>query len=181
MNRGRSSSAAARQVAAGFAAIAAAPLFIVSLFILRGVGVPLTGLATEQLRAVDQVSGVGDPLPPVLSALALALITIPLLYLFQAAQVRSERVNPAMIGFVFIGPLLFAVADGDQGDRADPARLGLRRPGRARGGDVYTLLDDLIDDSTPERRRLVPDPPGAARPGRGDGLRAAATRCGSAC
>jgi hypothetical protein len=131
---------------AGFAAIAAAPLFIVSLFSLRGVGVPLTGMATEQLRAVDQVSEMVI-LSSVFSALALALITIPLLYLFRATQARSERVNPAMIGFVFIGPLLFAA----QTVIKAIAQIQLASDfvaESARGGDIYTLLDDLIDAST---------------------------------
>jgi hypothetical protein len=130
---------------AGFAALAAAPLYIASLFSLRGTGVPLTGLATEQLRAVDEVSG-QVVLAGVLSALALALITIPLYYLFRATQARSARVNPAMVGFVFIGPLLLAV----QTVIKAVAQVQLASDFVAQstaGGDIYTLLDDLIDDS----------------------------------
>ena len=131
---------------AGVAAIAAAPLYIASLFVLRGTGVPLTGLATEQLRAVDEVGGQVIA-AGVLSAAAVALITIPLYYLFRATQARSERVNPAMIGFVFIGPLLLAV----QTVIKAIAQAQLASDFVAdsvRGGDIYTLLDDLIDDST---------------------------------
>jgi hypothetical protein len=131
---------------AGYAAIAAAPLYIVSLFSLRGTGVPLTGLATEQLRAVDQVGGQVIA-AGVLSGVALALITIPLYYLFRATQARSVRLNPAMIGFVFIGPLLFAV----QTVVKAVAQVQLASDfvdQSAPGGDIYTLLDDLIDDST---------------------------------
>jgi hypothetical protein len=130
---------------AAYAALAAAPLYIVSLFSLRGTGVPLTGLATEQLRAVDGVSG-SVILAGVLSALALALVTIPLYYLFRAAQARSARVNPAMVGFVFIGPLLLAV----QTVIKAIAQVQLASDFVAQstaGGDIYTLLDDLIDDS----------------------------------
>ena len=131
---------------AAWTALAAAPLYIVSLFSLRGTGVPLTGLATEQLRAVDEVSG-QVILAGALSALALALITIPLYYLFRAAQARSERVNPAMLGFVFIGPLLL----GAQTLIKAIAQVQLASDfvaDSARGGDIYTLLDDLIDEST---------------------------------
>jgi hypothetical protein len=134
-----------RQLAA-YAAIAAAPLYIVSLFSLRGTGVPLTGLATEQLRAVNEVSG-QVVLAGVLSALALALVTIPLYYLFRATQARSTRVNPAMVGFVFIGPLLLAA----QTVIKAIAQVQLASDfvaGSTAGGDIYTLLDDLIDDST---------------------------------
>jgi hypothetical protein len=130
---------------AGYTAIAAAPLYIISLFSLRGTGVPLTGLATEQLRAVDEVSG-QVILAGVLSALALALCTVPLYYLFRAAQARSTRVNPAMIGFVFIGPLLLAVQTLIKA--IAQVQLASDFVGKAGpGGDIYTLLDDLIDDS----------------------------------
>jgi hypothetical protein len=134
------------QQLAAYAAIAAAPLYIVSLFSLRGTGVPLTGLATEQLRAVDEVSG-QVVLAGVLSALALALVTIPLYYLFRATQARSTRVNPAMVGFVFIGPLLLAA----QTVIKAIAQVQLASDfvaGSTAGGDIYTLLDDLINDST---------------------------------
>ena len=130
---------------AAYTALAAAPLYIVSLFSLRGTGVPLTGLATEQLRAVDEVSG-QVILAGVLSALALGLVTVPLYYLFRAAQARSARVNPAMVGFVFIGPLLLAV----QTVIKAIAQVQLASDFVAQstaGGDIYTLLDDLIDDS----------------------------------
>lgn len=131
---------------AGYAAIAAAPLYFISLFSLRGTGVPVSGLATEQLRAVDEVAG-QVILAGVLSGLALALITIPLYYLFRAAQARSDRVNPAMIGFVFIGPLLFGVQTVVKA--IAQAQLASDFVDRAAaGGDIYTLLDDLIEDST---------------------------------
>jgi len=131
---------------AGYLAIAAAPLYIISLFSLRGTGVPLTGLATEQLRAVDEVGG-QVILAGVLSSLALVLITVPLYYLFRAAQARSTRVNPAMIGFVFIGPLLLAVQTVVKAiAQVQLASDFVDKSGA--GGDIYTLLDDLIDDST---------------------------------
>jgi hypothetical protein len=72
---------------------------------------------------------------------------IPLLYLFRAAQARSERVNGAMVGFAFIGPILLGV----QGILAWFAQTQVASDFVAQagaGGDVYTLLDDLIDDST---------------------------------
>src|SRR3954463_6653081 len=92
------------QNVAGYTAIAAAPVYFASLAILRNTGVPLTGLATEQLRAVNDASG-QVMIASVLSAISVALVLVPLLYLFRAAQARSDRVNPAMVGFVFIGPL----------------------------------------------------------------------------
>ncbi len=85
-----------------------------------------------------------------------------------------------MIGFVFIGPLLLAA----QTVIKAIAQIQLASDfvaDSARGGDIYTLLDDLIDDSTLNQVGLVPDPAGAAGPGGRDGLRPAATRCGLAC
>ncbi len=131
---------------AGFAAIAAAPLYIVSVVIEQGGSVPLSGLETEQYRAIDEV---GTQLlgSAVLRSLAFVAIVFPLLYLFRAAQARSERVNGAMIGFVFIGPVLLAA----QGliawfAQTQVASDFVEQAGP--GGDVYTLLDDLIDAST---------------------------------
>lgn len=44
----------------------------------------------------------------VVRAAAFLLLPIPFLYLFRAAQARNPRVQAAMVGFVFIGPVLFA-------------------------------------------------------------------------
>jgi hypothetical protein len=43
----------------------------------------------------------------VVRAIGFFLLPIPFLYLFRAAQARSPRVQAAMVGFVFIGPILF--------------------------------------------------------------------------
>jgi hypothetical protein len=132
---------------AGLAAAAIPPLFILSTALDPQLGViPFDGPNTERFRAIDEHAGalIASGL---IRALALGLMTIPLLYLFRAAQARSERVNGAMVGFVFIGPILFAIqgvllAIGQTQVAADfVAQAGS-------GGDVYTLLDDLIDEST---------------------------------
>jgi hypothetical protein len=46
----------------------------------------------------------------VVRALAFAALIGPLLYLFRAAQARNPRVQPSLVAFVFIGPVLFAAA-----------------------------------------------------------------------
>ena len=130
---------------AGYAAILIAPLYIASLFILTST-VTFGGLATEQLRVADANAGV-LMLSSLLNALAALLMCIPLLYLFKAAQARSDRVSQAMVGFVFIGPVLLALRSllsavsqnqiaSDFVAQASP------------GGDIYTLLDDLAEAST---------------------------------
>jgi hypothetical protein len=131
---------------AAFAAIAVAPIYIVSVALDQSGSVPLAGLDTERYRAIDEASG--QLLASVaLRSLAFFLLAIPLLYLFRAAQARSDRVSGPMIGFVFIGPVLLGI----QGIVAWIAQTGVASDFVAqvgRGGDIYTLLDDLVDDST---------------------------------
>lgn len=130
---------------AAYAAILVAPLYIASLFILTST-VTFGGLATEQLRVAEENAGVLLA-SSVLNAIAALVMCIPLLYLFKAAQARSDRVSQAMVGFVFIGPVLLALrsllAAVSQGQIASDfvAQSGP-------GGDIYTLLDNLAEDST---------------------------------
>ncbi len=131
---------------AGISAVAAAPLYIISVALDQGGSVPLTGLDTERFRAIDE-SSTELLASVVLRGLAFAMLVIPLLYLFRAAQARSTRVSGPMIGFVFIGPLLLAI----QGFVAWYAQSQVSSDFVDQvggGGDVYTLLDDLIEDST---------------------------------
>jgi hypothetical protein len=134
------------QKLAGFSAIAAAPLFIASLAIQQSGGVPLGGPRTERFRAIESASS-DLLLSAILASLAIVAIIPPLLYLFRAAQARSERVNRAMVGFIFLGPGLLAV----QGIVAYIAQSQVASDFVAQagaGGDIYSLLEDLIDDST---------------------------------
>jgi hypothetical protein len=132
---------------AAIAAIAIAPLYIVSLLIDPQNGsIPFTGVDTERYRAIDENAGALLAAAG-LRAVALALMTIPLFYLFRAAQARSERVSGPMIGFVFIGPILYAVQTAVIAiAQTQVASDFVSRVGA--GGDVYTLIDDLAEDST---------------------------------
>jgi hypothetical protein len=130
---------------AAAAAIIAAPLYIVSVILDQGGDVPTSGLDTERYRAID--ASVGDLLAStVLRGLSFVLLCVPLFYLFRAAQARSERVSGAMIGFAFIGPVLLAA----QGAIAWVAQTQVASDFVAQagpGGDVYSLLDDLVEES----------------------------------
>jgi hypothetical protein len=130
---------------AGYAAVAAAPLYIASVFLDQSGSVPLAGLDTERYRAIHDAAG--QLLASVaLRSIAFFLLVFPLLYLFRAAQARSQRVSGPMLGFVFIGPVLLAV----QGIIAWIAQTGVASDFVAqagRGGDIYTLLDDLTNNS----------------------------------
>lgn len=131
---------------AGFAAIAAAPLYIISVALDQSGSVPLTGIETERYRAIDAAAT--DLLfSVILRSIAFALLLFPLLYLFRAAQARSARVSAPMVGFVFIGPILLAA----QGVFTWIAQTQVGADFVAQagaGGDVYTLLDDLVEKST---------------------------------
>ena len=134
------------QKLAGFMAIAALPTVIIAQIILNSSGVQVGGLATEQVRSFDSHSN-AVVVAGILTAFQFSLLVYPLFYLFRAAQARSPRVNPAMIGFIFIGPLLFAVQSivfalanvSLASDFVDQA---------VAGGDIYNLIEDLSEDST---------------------------------
>ncbi len=131
---------------AGFMAAALLPAFIAAQIILASAGFATGGVLTETYRSFDlhSTAFIGQG---ALTALLFALMVYPLFYLFRAAQARNERVNPAMIGFVFIGPLLYAVSNivlivAQRGIASDFVAQAVA------GGDIYNLLEDLQTEST---------------------------------
>jgi hypothetical protein len=131
---------------AAIAAILTVPLYVASVILDQSGDVPTSGVDTERYRAID--ASAGDLLAStVLRSIAFALMCVPLFYLFRAAQARSERVSGAMIGFAFIGPVLLGV----QGAIAWVAQTSVASDFVAAagpGGDIYSLLDDLVEDSS---------------------------------
>jgi len=131
---------------AAVAAIVAAPRYLLSITFDRGSDVPPSALETDRYREIDAAGGEVFAAAGV-RAIAYLCLAAALLYLFRATQARSDRVSGVMVGFAFIGPVLLAV----QGLVAVVARRGIASDFVAQagaGGDVYTLLRDLIDDST---------------------------------
>jgi hypothetical protein len=131
---------------AAIAAILTVPLYVASVILDQSGDVPTSGLDTERYRAID--ASASDLLAStVLRSLAFALMCVPLFYLFRAVQARSERVSGAMIGFAFIGPVLLGV----QGAIAWVAQTSVASDFVAAsgpGGDIYSLVDDLVEDSS---------------------------------
>ena len=120
-------------------------LFLVST-ILRGQIAFPDGLPTDQLPAFDantsELLGVS-----ILRAISFALMAVPLFYLFKAAQARSERVLPAMVGFAVIGPAAFAVQV--ILSYAGNSQLATDFIAQASAsGDIYTVFEDLADDNS---------------------------------
>ena len=82
----------------------AATVLLVASFLAQ-IQVPREDTTAAQFEAYDSHGGAIAAFS-ILAALAFPLFIGPLLYLFRAAQARNPRVRAAMVGFVFIGPLL---------------------------------------------------------------------------
>jgi len=82
-------------------------LYVISVFVEQSANIDSGGTTVEELRSLQGGSGT-VLLAAVIRAIGFLAIPIPMLYLFRAAQARNPRVHPAMVGFVFIGPILLA-------------------------------------------------------------------------
>jgi hypothetical protein len=103
-------------------------------------------LAPAQLAAVDG-NGALYLLGAIVATLAFVILGAPLLYLFKAAQARTEGMYGALTFLVVLGPVLFgiqgvlfAVGEINVAEEFVAERSGV--------GDVYSLADNLRDDST---------------------------------
>jgi len=121
-------------------------LFIASLFTRAAVDLPSDPLFPAFFRALDEASG-SWVASGVLQGIAMALMAIPLVYLFLAASARSGRVLKPLVGFCVIGPVLVglqagltAMAQVDAASQFVDQSAGV--------GDIYTLASDLYDDSS---------------------------------
>jgi hypothetical protein len=96
-------------VRVAMATFAAVVLIIASLFVSNVSG---SGDA-EVLRSVDANSG-STLLSGLMRAVGLALLAFPLVYLFRAVRVRSDRVRTQLIGLIVAAPLFLGLASGFQ-------------------------------------------------------------------
>jgi hypothetical protein len=90
----------------GLMTLAAVALLVVSAILVRSVN---GDGEAEILRAAHEHSS-AVTLSSILQAVAFALLVAPLAYLFNAAQARSTKVRPQLIGLVIAAPLFLAVA-----------------------------------------------------------------------
>ena len=129
------------------AAASALPLifYIVALVIESSSGIELSGLAPEQLRSFDEHSGT-QLLATIARSIGFAMMAVPLFFLFQAAQARTDRMHGMLIGLVVIGPVVLAaqglIAWSAQTDVA--GQFVEQSPGV---GDIYSLAENLRDES----------------------------------
>jgi len=92
---------------AAVAALVPLALYVVAVLVEQGANLDTGASDAEQLRSLhDHSSEV--LLSSIIRAVGFLALPLPLLYLFRAAQARNPRVQAAMLGFVFIGPVLFA-------------------------------------------------------------------------
>jgi hypothetical protein len=131
---------------AAFAAFGAVALYLISYVIEQSSGLETSGPKNLQLQSFDDNSGV-MLLATVIRAIGFLLLVPPFLHLFRAARARSPRVRGEMVGFVFIGPVLFAIqsvlawlATSEIADEFLEQRQGSAHPA--------DLAQQLIDDST---------------------------------
>lgn len=131
---------------AALAAFGGVLLYVVSVIVEQGSGLQTDGPKSEQLVSFHDNAGV-LLLATGIRALAFLAMSLPLLHLFRAARLRSEKVRPEMVGFAFFGPVLLAV----QGFLSWAATRGVaddfvdRMAGSAHPA---ALAERLIDDSS---------------------------------
>jgi hypothetical protein len=92
---------------AAIAAFLVPVIFIVGAIVGQSAGLESDASEAESLRVFDTESGT-LLISRLLQAVSLALVAAPLLYLFRAAQARSEAVRGALVGVVIAGPLFLA-------------------------------------------------------------------------
>jgi hypothetical protein len=135
---------------AGVISILAVVLFAVSLVMLAS-SYSAEGNA-ELLRKVDEDSG-NLVLAYVIRAIGSALLAVPLLYLFQAAQARSPGMRRQLIGLAIAGPVFlagFSLCTGLSLKDAAPDFVAVAKPMHALGNSDHAdnVAQDVINDSS---------------------------------
>jgi hypothetical protein len=93
---------------AGIAALAPLVLYIVSIIIVQGADIAGGNSEAEQLTSLHEHAG-SVLVSAIARGIGFLVLPFPILYLFLAAKARSPRVQAAMVGFVFLGPILFGI------------------------------------------------------------------------
>jgi hypothetical protein len=99
-------------------ALVPAVLYAASILIDQSANLYSGPSDAEQLRSLHDHSG-AILLSSILRTIGFLMLPVPLIYLFRAAQARNPRVQGALIGFVVLGPILFAAQGIVQSTAAD--------------------------------------------------------------
>jgi hypothetical protein len=81
-------------------------LYVVSIIIVQRAGLAGGNSEAEQIISLDEHSS-AVLISAIVRGIGFFLLPFPILYLFLAAKARNPRVQAAMVGFVFVGPMLF--------------------------------------------------------------------------
>lgn len=95
-------------VPAGLLALAPLVLYIASIIIVQGAHISGGNSEAAQLTSLHDHAGT-VLVSAIVRGLGFLLLPLPILYLFLAAKARNPRVQAAMVGFVFLGPILFGI------------------------------------------------------------------------
>jgi hypothetical protein len=138
---------------AGLTSLAAVALAVASVvFASQAVGA--SDGTSELLRNVNDSPG-GQIVAAALQAIGLALLAVPLYFLFRAAAARSEAMRRQLVGVIFAAPLFLAVSAllfaavviGAASEFVDDVVPGLEQQGVALDGDrADERAEDTISD-----------------------------------
>lgn len=92
--------------------VAVLTIFAVVLFIVANFVNPVSGTENVDLLESVHEHGGAATASGLMQAVAIALLILPLVYLFRAARARSERVRGQLIGLIVVAPLFLAVSYG---------------------------------------------------------------------
>lgn len=95
-------------VPAAILALSPLVLYIASILIVQSADIAGGNSEAEQLTSLHDHSGT-VLVSAIVRGFGFLLLPLPILYLFLAAKARNPRVQAAMVGFVFLGPILFGI------------------------------------------------------------------------
>src|SRR5215216_926492 len=93
---------------AAIAALVPIVLYIASIIIVQGADIAGGNSEAEQLASLHEHAGT-VLVSAIVRGIGFLVLPLPILYLFLAAKARNPRVQAAMVGFVFLGPILFGI------------------------------------------------------------------------
>ncbi len=131
-------------VPAAVAAVLSFAFYLASYVIERTAGLYSGASDAKQLESLHDNAG-AIVFASGVRAIAFLLLPIPLIYLFRAAQARNPQVRAAMIGFVVLGPLLFAVQSVAQGVGARQAASNFVKLAPQEGSRSYPKFQKQLN------------------------------------
>jgi hypothetical protein len=127
-------------VVAAFGGIA---LIVIAIVLSQSGGISSSSNDAEFLRAFPDHRG-NLLVAAILQAAGILFLIVPLFFLFQSAEARSDRMRSALLGITVAGPLFLAVAAVVQWVGFDHAAANFGTPPHGKSLDDYA--QDLIRD-----------------------------------